>query len=469
LDNVSFTNAGQVATGRYSSLTMGPDGKLYGLRISGQIDRWNINANGTLNGIQTLNGITNAYGGDRLAIGLTFAPNATANNLVAYVSHSTFVFSGGPEYDGKISRLTGANLQNEQLIVNNLPRGLRDHLTNSIVFDPNDPNVLYFNQGSNTPGGFTGGTRPERLITAATLRLDLDLIPSLPLDARCSENINVINNASTNSPFMSDGTYNPYFVNAPLTIYASGVRNAYDLLWHSNGQLYIPTNGTAGGSASPASVQGTRRPNGDLYNGPNIPQISENDVQRDFLFRVNPNDNTVGYYGNPNPMRGEYVLNSGAASTSTYPNNIVADANYRGFAYDFEFNKSPNGVIEYQSAGALQGAIIVCRYSGGSDLIALVPDGPNGDIGTFKEGIPGFGGMRDPLDLVEDTNTGNIYVADLTDEHIILLKPGGNPVSGNSISLSFVSPTNNENFEVGDPIGVTMNTSDANGTISNIQ
>ena len=27
------------------------------------------------------------------------------------------------------------------------------------------------------------------------------------------------------------------------------------------------------------------------------------------------------------------------------------------------------------------------RYSGSSDIIALVPDGPNGDIGTFKEGI----------------------------------------------------------------------------------
>ena len=31
LDNVSFTKAGDVASGSYSSLTIGPDGKLYGL------------------------------------------------------------------------------------------------------------------------------------------------------------------------------------------------------------------------------------------------------------------------------------------------------------------------------------------------------------------------------------------------------------------------------------------------------
>ncbi|MGB3802144.1 MAG: Ig-like domain-containing protein, partial [Lewinella sp.] len=43
LDDVSFTRVGNVATGQiYTSLTVGPDRKLYGLRMSGEIDRWNI-------------------------------------------------------------------------------------------------------------------------------------------------------------------------------------------------------------------------------------------------------------------------------------------------------------------------------------------------------------------------------------------------------------------------------------------
>ena len=36
------------------------------------------------------------------------------------------------------------------------------------------------------------------------------------------------------------GTYDPYAAGAPLTLYATGVRNAFDLVWHSNGHLYAP-------------------------------------------------------------------------------------------------------------------------------------------------------------------------------------------------------------------------------------
>ena len=41
---------------------------------------------------------------------------------------------------------------------------------------------------------------------------------------------------------------------APLEIYATGIRNAYDLIWHSNGSIYVPTNGTAGGANSPGET-----------------------------------------------------------------------------------------------------------------------------------------------------------------------------------------------------------------------
>jgi len=473
LNNVTFDKVGNVAGGAYTSLTMGPDGKLYGLQNNGEIDRWNINTDGTLTAKQTLTGLTNTYG-NRLSIGLTFAPNATAGNLIAYVTHSGFVFNNGPEFDGKLSRLTGANLQNEQLILDKLPRSIRDHLTNSIVFDPTNNNILYFNQGANNAGGEPDGAwgfRPERLLTAATLKLDLSKLPAtLPLNVQTSENQAVINSASTNSATMSDGTYNPYFSNAALTIYASGIRNAYDLIWHSNGQLYIPNNGTGGGSNSPASVNGTRRPNGSTYNGPTIPLITNNSTQRDFLYRITAG----GYYGHPNPKRGEYVLNRGNVDEGNYPSNIQADANYQGFAFDFEFNKSPNGVIEYKSAGALQGALIVCRYSGGSDLIALVPDGPGGNIGTSRIGIPGFTGFGDPLDLTEDTNTGNIYVSDLASQQIVLLRPGtGNntnpPATGNGITVSFSTPTNNQVFAENEPIGVVVNATDSDGSINNVQ
>uniref|UniRef100_UPI0023ED937A PKD domain-containing protein n=1 Tax=Eudoraea chungangensis TaxID=1481905 RepID=UPI0023ED937A len=458
LDNVSFSNEGAVASGeQYTTLTIGPDGKLYGLQINGDIDRWTIESDGTLSGKEDLNAWKGNYGNSRTSVGLTFDPDATAQNLIAYISHNSGGLSGAPAWDGKISRLTGDNLQTEVLVVTNLPRSTKDHLTNSITFRPGENNVLYFNQGSNTAGGApdnSWGQRKERLLSAAALRLDLDKLPEgqWPLNAKTTMDPATINEANVNSPTLAspggttysesgqnnipdDGTYNPYYFDAPLTLFGTGVRNAYDLVWHSNGQLYIPTNGTAAGSNAPASIDDTRRPDGSIYdhddisgNYPVIPASNSNNTQKDWLFRLNPS-NPLGYYGHPNPLRGEFVLNRGDAdvnqSGNTY-DGVQPDINYRGAAFDFENNKSPNGVIEYKSNaenGNLTGALLVVRYSGGSDIIALVPDGPNGDINTFKIGIPGFTGFNDPLDLVEDVTTGNIYVSDYGQREIILLRP----------------------------------------------
>jgi glucose/arabinose dehydrogenase len=102
--------------------------------------------------------------------------------------------------------------------------------------------------------------REESLLSAAVLRLDPAKLSglTLPLNVETTNNLAHINAASANSISTADGKYNPYALNSPLTIYASGIRNAYDLVWHSNGQLYIPTNGSSAGGNSPGSVAGTR-------------------------------------------------------------------------------------------------------------------------------------------------------------------------------------------------------------------
>ncbi len=455
LDNVSFTRTGAVgSSGQFTTLTFGPDGKLYALQINGAINRYEVASDGSLINEEILQEWKANYTA-RAAIGLAFDPNATATNLIAYISHQSGALGNAPDWDGKISRISGQNLEQEELLVTNLPRSLRDHLTNSIAFNPAEPNVLYFNQGSNSAAGAPDsawGNREESLLSAATLRLDLVKLPSeLPLDVKTTRNIQAIINVNVNSPNL-DGLYNPYYVNAPLTLYATGIRNAYDLVWHTNGQLYIPTNGTAGRSNAPASIEGMRRPDGSFYDYtnpryPEIPASNDNNTQRDWLFRIDPNS-SIGYYGHPNPFRGEFVLNrgeqdvinatAGADGGAAYE-GVVADFNYRGAAFDFEFNKSPNGVIEYRSLsenGNLQGVLLVARYSGGSDIIALVPNGLNGDILTSKTGIPGFGNFQDPLDLVEDVRNGNIYVSDFRSREIILLKPNNSTVQEPNITVN---------------------------------
>jgi N-acetylneuraminic acid mutarotase len=413
----------------FTSVTMGPDGKLYAGTIEGEIVRFTLNADGTLAGSETINSIQNANGGSRMLIGLAFDPSSTAGNLILWTSHTAFAFSNGPDWTGKITRLSGPNLTSVQDYVVGLPRSYKDHLTNSLAFGPGGK--LYVTQGSNTAMGAPDnawGLRPERLLTAAVLRVDLGAITSPPLDVKTADT----------------GTYDPFAAGAPVTIYASGVRNAFDLLWHSNGQLYVPTNGSASGGNTPGTPsplpsscqrridEATR---GD-YTGPQVIGLSNvSQVQHDYLFRVVQG----GYYGHPNPERCEWVLNGGNPSTGNDPAQVGAypvgtnpDRNWRGSAFDFGEHFSPNGVIEYKNGafgGALQGKLLVTRYSAGDDLVVLTPGSGSPDIVDSQTGIVGFTGFTDPLDLVENPSKGHIYVSEFGGQKITLLRPIGGPAT----------------------------------------
>ena len=49
-----------------------------------------------------------------MLIGVAFDPSSTADNLILWVSHTFFAFNNGPDWTGKISRLTGPNLATYQ-------------------------------------------------------------------------------------------------------------------------------------------------------------------------------------------------------------------------------------------------------------------------------------------------------------------------------------------------------------------
>lgn len=401
----------------YTAVEMGPDGKLYAATLTGEILRFGVEADGTLGTPQVITSVQAANGGPRTIIGLKFDPASTADNLSLWISNNYFwdAQSDAPDWSGKITRLSGPNLETVQDYVVGLPRSIRDHQTNSIAFRPGEPNALYIVQGSNTAMGAPDtawGNRPERLLNAALLRLDLSkLSPSaLPLNVKTAEG----------------GTYNPYASTAPLTIYASGVRNAYDLVWHSNGQLYAPTNGSAAGGntpATPATLPASCQTRSDgPYTGPSVPGLSNVGTQRDYLFRITAG----GYYGHPNPERCEWVLNGGnptagsdRAEVGEYPVGTAPDRNWKGFAYDFGEHASANGVIEeYTSAptSALRNKLLVVRYSAGKDIIILTP-GANGDIASAQTLVTGLTNFNpSPLDLTEDRSNGHLYVAQLDEQ-----------------------------------------------------
>ena len=150
----------------------------------------------------------------------------------------------------------------------------------------------------------------------------------------------------------------------------------------------------------------------------------------DWLVRIIPGR----YYGHPNPRQGHYVLNGGNptperdfAEIVQYPVGTLPDERWEAPAADLGAHQSADGLIEYRAAGdtagerKLDGALLICRYSLGGDLIAVLL-APDGGVAEIVEGIPGFTGFANPLDVTQDPATGHLYVADYGERAIVLLR-----------------------------------------------
>jgi glucose/arabinose dehydrogenase len=389
----------------FTCVQAGPDAAIWAGADDGRIFRFPVRPDGTLATPKVITSLQTSAGGKRLLTGFCFDPSSNAEHPVVWVSHGVYAFENAPDMSGTLSRMSEPDLSNVLDVVVHLPRSIRDHLNNQPVFGPDG--AIYFGQGSNSSYGAADplwGHREQHLLSAAILRLDVTKLShlKLPLDARTAD---------------AGGSYDPFSTDAPLTIYASGVRQAWDLVWHSNGQLYAPVNGSAAGGNTPAG-----------HGAPALSAIP--DAEHDWLFRVIPGR----YYGHPNRLLGHYVLNGGNPSAAAepfevpqYPVGTKPEANWEPPVYDFGNHVSANGVIEYRSrtafGGKLAGWLIVCRYNVGADLLVLEPDHATGEIRSAAVGIPGFGKLANPLDVTEDVRTGNLYVSEYGAQRLVLLRP----------------------------------------------
>ena len=417
---------------RYTGLTISPDHCLYAATADGKIIRRPIQDDGGVASQgQVITAVLAANHGPRLITGIVFDPSSTPDNPKLWVSHGELAISkkgelvGAHEWTGKISTLTGPDLSEYHDVVVNLPRSWRDHLNNQPAFGPDG--CIYWSQGSHTAMGAPTDKwnmdRTERLLSAAVLRLDpRKLANDTPLDVKTPD---------------GGGSYDPFAPNAPLTIYATGVRLGYEMLWHSNGQLYSAVNGSAEGGRTPGTPANrhariyridaaTRGP----YDGGDITTLTITYTMPDTLLRIEHG----GYYGHPNPIRGEYVLFGGNPTDGVdpyevlnYPVGTRPDRNWRKPAYSFGTGVSPNGMIEFKSAGklfggALDGKILVTRFSGGRDIIVLSLD-QRGEVTESITGIAGLDAFTQPLDIAQDPASGCLYVADYQGQRLSILHP----------------------------------------------
>ena len=205
--------------GAVTAVTIGPDRNLYFMEQSGDIYRHQIDQE---TGLPTGPRELLFNGNDEIALGLVFSPNATADNLDAFVSYGenqAEVDDDGVITPGisNIARLTLPSVGNSTLatrtdVITNLNVGTGDHSANQPVFGPDGR--LYFNQGS-----VSGGGAQELTLSAATLVADV-LAPGFGV-------VDV------------SGDYDPSVADAPVQIFATGMRNAYDPVSYTH--LTLPT------------------------------------------------------------------------------------------------------------------------------------------------------------------------------------------------------------------------------------
>jgi hypothetical protein len=230
-----------------------------------------------------------------------------------------------------------------------LPRSKTDHAPNGLAFGPDGALYLAIggltNAGLPSPSFFSQAEEPN---SGAILRI----------------------NVSTSQ----------------VTRYATGFRNPYDLVWHSNGQLYATDNGANTGLGP--------RPNNDCSSGPD-PGTPPDELNRIISGR---------YYGHPNPSRGQCVFNGGLNFTGPITT----------------FGASVNGIDVYASTRvpAFQGNLFTANFNSGQiNRVQLSGTGTSVLSNTVYAT-----GFTQPLD-VRVSSDGRIYVAEYGGNAVKVILP----------------------------------------------
>ncbi len=497
LQGVTLTNP--------TSLQFGPDNRLYVAEQGGLIKVFTIARNGGNNYRVTAtevidlinkipnhddNGAVNPNVTTRQVTGILVRGTAAAPIL--YVSSSDSRI-GGPNAQttldtnsGIVSQLTRSGSTWTKVdLVRGLPRSQENHSVNGMQLDATT-NTLYMAVGGHTNAGSPSNNfnfSTEYALSAAILSLDLTALNALATkgsgntaykyDLPTLDDPTRANNANGSDPF------DPFGGNAglnqakivpggPVQIYASGFRNAYDLVITKARKMYTIDNGPNQGWGGYPANEGTANVNNNYVAGEpgsTSPTPTEGTVNNlDSFHYIGSLDSYVAgsyYGGHPAPTRanptgaGLYTY-SGTAGTfrtsKTGPTPLPADwppvATAHPIEGDFQmpgsakssalltFSASTNGTAEYTASnfnGALKGALLACGYDGQIVKIGLTAAG-TGVTNQFapatklNQDLPfasGFGAI--PLDVVaqgdDDVFPGTVWAATYGGNAITVFEP----------------------------------------------
>lgn len=512
-----------------TSLQFGADGRLYVAEQNGTINAFTIEikdgeylatdhetlelSNGAevVKSIQNHNDDGSSTGNkyfNRQVTGLVVT--GTAENPVLYVSSSDprIAVSKDSNLDtnsGVVTRVTWNGNNWEAVdIVRGLPRSEENHSVNGMVLSE-DGTKLYLTVGGNTNNGapsdffaYTG----EYALSGTILEIDLEDIESreiltdpsagqkgtarqyiydLPtLDDPTVENVTDgvgedEFGMDENNPWGGNDGLNMAILpaDAPMRIYADGLRNQYDIVLTQKGQLFTIDNGSnnnLGGNPVDANGNPTEEAEAGLAtNKPN--DGGSGDPEPLFLLEDG------GYYGHPVPSRANQQVswtvydNDGNPDESLSVNQVASLADLvpeglniaDGFIIDpskftsdstrlaesgirierdgadsnaiVNIGSSSNGLAEYTSSvfgGALQGSLLVAQFNGNVTLLNLSEDAKSiqplidptdGGATIDDDGIyPLVTGQSLPLDVTVGLN-GTVWVAEFGADNINVFAP----------------------------------------------
>lgn len=322
--------------GNPTCLQYGPDEKLYVGTVGGLVYR--ITHDDDNNVLDVF--ISNKLIG-RNILGICFNPRDT-NQVRVYVTHNQ-LYHGKINDDARavISILSGNSLEIQEDIITGLPCSERDHGVNGCVFD--SQGNLMFLVGSNTNGGLPGpltssGLETEKQFSAS---IAIAYINRPNFDGR----ITYSNNDAENGVQLTG---------LDVEVYAPGIKNGFNMVFHPNGNLYATDNGPTVGFG--------RRSTGCDTDGPDPGSI-------DKLLNIRKGN----YYGHPVRARGR----RGDPRQCVY--RAPSEPSGNGYTAPVTtLRSSMNGIIVYTAnrfGGALKNHLISSRFIGELYDITLTSDG----------------------------------------------------------------------------------------------
>jgi glucose/arabinose dehydrogenase/N-acetylneuraminic acid mutarotase len=420
-----------------TSLTFGPDGRLWVGRLSGHLTAITLDQDYFVTNITTYPGVSSLTNFDLL--GVAFNPyDDPAGPVRVYVSHGEHFLNGGgaftgeSPYTGQVSVLEGPSFDTPIPLITGLPTSNHDHGVNGLEFD--NYGDLLICMGGNTNAGVKWpliGDLPESPLSGALLIAHL----SNPSFDGALGYETTAGGVAENDQVFGDlvDLVNPGMVE----VFGHGLRNPYDVVLTERGYLYTTDNGpnTNYGPASSSATTDAGQPHPQGPDELNLVEFGN-------------------YYGHPNRNRGRTDERQNVFHDHLEP--PLPGVFRQALA---TLDSSTDGIAEYRAFafnGQARGRLVAQKWNGRVYMIVLTSDG-RGVVSTVDLSPPLRG-----LDLTTGPG-GALLTADYSVDLVRVMVP--DDVAAVGLTLYDITPwrapaTGGQQFVIGGAgFGTLANTS----------